>query len=616
MAVPTVNIRVNYRGDGVTTAFVFGFYVPKPEYMAVIYRDVDGTPRTRTDFTVVLNANQDVAPGGVLTFDTAPVDGELGVIYRFVPYQQQTSYTPYDPFRAKSHEAALDFLEFQIQQLKEIMDRAVVSDPVDPGEQLLLPAYSPGRHWQWSTTVQGAITNGLTLTEQDARWAAKVHGHAQTDVTGLVDDLAARELTVDHDADVASLQGQINVLSTGKADDNAVVKLTGNQSIAGTKTFSSTPQSTVEPASNTGLANKGYVDRVYNSLVGIIVKGVLDLSPGDSALPPAPQNGDTYFVGVAGTVTVSLNGAAPAPLLVPVDSRLIWVQDSNFWLFQAPATGTVIASSVSYDPSGDTIITSTNVQGALGELDTAAADLQTDKLDRVDPIAEGFGLSVEPTGGGWYGRRTVNDGAVGIKLDQPDITLQLLRIDAGNALLSIPLEGSPAFTRLRHPVGNENRYTTRDVGADINGPLNLLDAGSADNHAARLVQTMRRDATSRCTAGMRGSYYSTTSITGEMLLDPSRGNFMRFTMLAGSALRPAIQAPYDQDADSWGIDVYIDATALSNGIPLSRSNMPAGVALLYPRNLGGVLLDPGIHMFSCRKLAAGLVITYCDLAIL
>ena len=616
MAVPTVNIRVNYQGDGVTTSYVFGFYVPKPEYMAVIYRDAEGNPRERTDFTVVLNPNQDVDPGGALTFDTAPVAGELGVIFRFVPYQQQTSYTPYDPFRAKSHEGALDFLEFQIQQLKEVMDRAVVSDPVDPGEQLLLPAYSPGRHWQWSTTVQGAIANGLTLAEQDARWAAKVHGHAQTDVTGLVDALAARELTVDHDADVANLQGQINGLNSGKANDNAVVKLTGNQSIAGTKTFSSTPLSTVEPASNTGLTNKGYVDRIYNSLVGIIVKGVLDLSPGDSALPPAPQNGHTYFVGVAGTVTVSLNGAPPAPLLVPVDSRLIWVEDSNFWLFQAPATGTVIAASVSYDPSGDTIISGTNVQNALGELDTAAADLQTDKLDRVDPVAEGFGLSVEPTGGGWYARRTVNDGAVGIKLDLPDVTLQLLRLDENNALLSIPLEGSPVFTRLRHPVGDSPRYSTTDTGADIAGTLNLTTAGSGDTHAARLVQTMRRDATSRCTAGMRGSYYTETNITGEILLDPSRGNFMRYTMLAGTALRPAIQAPYDLDADSWGIDVYVDATALSNGVPVSRSNMPPTVGLLYPRNLGGVLLDPGVHMFSFRKLANGLVFTYCDLAVL
>jgi hypothetical protein len=276
----------------------------------------------------------------------------------------------------------------------------------------------------------------------------------------------------------------------------------------------------------------------------------------------------------------------------------------------------VIASSVNYDPSGDTIISGTNVQNALGELDTAAADLQTDKLNVVNPVASGLGLSVEPAGGGWYGRRTVNDGAIGLKLDNPGVTLQLLRIDAAEALLSVPLEGSPTFTRLRHPVDNATRYSTTDTGADITGDLNLTTAGTTDNHAARLVQTMRRDTTSRCTAGMRGAYYTEINISGEILLDPSRGNFMVYTMLAGQAIRPAIQAPYDQDADSWGIDVYVDATALSAGVPISRSNMPAGVGLLYPRNLGGVLLDPGIHMFSFRKLSTGLVFTYCDLAVL
>ena len=170
MAVPTVSIRVNYEGDGVTTDFVFGFYVPKPEYMAVLYRDPDtGNPRERTDFTVVLNSDQENAPGGILTFDTAPADGELGVIYRFVPYQQQTSYTPYDPFRAKSHEAALDFLEFQIQQIKEIADRAVVSDPIVPEGAITLPVWSPGRHLVWSNTNAGLMTSGLTLAEHATR---------------------------------------------------------------------------------------------------------------------------------------------------------------------------------------------------------------------------------------------------------------------------------------------------------------------------------------------------------------------------------------------------------------------------------------------------------------
>jgi len=55
---------------------------------------------------------------------------------------------------------------------------------------------------------------------------------------------------------------------------------------------------------------------------------------------------------------------------------------------------------------------------------------------------------------------------------------------------------------------------------------------------------------------------------------------------------------------------------VSGGLPLSRNLLPANVGLLYPKNLGGVLIQPGLHMFSCRKMAGGLVITYCDLAVL
>jgi hypothetical protein len=60
-----------------------------------------------------------------------------------------------------------------------------------------------------------AKTSGLQ-SALDAK-AALVHTHAQSDVTGLVTALAA------------------------KADDTAVVKLTGGQTIAGVKTFSSSP---------------------------------------------------------------------------------------------------------------------------------------------------------------------------------------------------------------------------------------------------------------------------------------------------------------------------------------------------------------------------------------
>ena len=52
--------------------------------------------------------------------------------------------------------------------------------------------------------------------------------------------------------------GQLNA----KANDNAVVKLSGNQTIAGIKTFSSLPVCNLSPTANNHLANKAYVDSI------------------------------------------------------------------------------------------------------------------------------------------------------------------------------------------------------------------------------------------------------------------------------------------------------------------------------------------------------------------
>ncbi|MGQ2779200.1 hypothetical protein ACT6DZ_08920, partial [Campylobacter coli] len=49
-----------------------------------------------------------------------------------------------------------------------------------------------------------------------------------------------------------------------KANANATVNLTGNQTIAGIKTFSAPPVSATNPTANNQVANKAYVDSVVN----------------------------------------------------------------------------------------------------------------------------------------------------------------------------------------------------------------------------------------------------------------------------------------------------------------------------------------------------------------
>ena len=58
---------------------------------------------------------------------------------------------------------------------------------------------------------------------------------------------------------------EVNNLLNAKANSNAVVALSGNQTIAGVKTFSSVPISATNPTANNQVANKAYVDTVANA---------------------------------------------------------------------------------------------------------------------------------------------------------------------------------------------------------------------------------------------------------------------------------------------------------------------------------------------------------------
>ncbi|EPS7117636.1 hypothetical protein ACVHBN_000379 [Campylobacter coli] len=62
---------------------------------------------------------------------------------------------------------------------------------------------------------------------------------------------------------------EVDTRVNAKANANAVVTLTGNQTIAGIKTFSVPPVSATNPTANNQVANKSYVDTVGNSKVAL-----------------------------------------------------------------------------------------------------------------------------------------------------------------------------------------------------------------------------------------------------------------------------------------------------------------------------------------------------------
>lgn len=124
MSVTTTTTRIQYSGDDITTAFTFSFRVYTAGDLTV-YTTISGVDTLQvldTDYTATVNATT-AAPGGTLTFTTAPVTGDTITIYRDLDATQGTAYTVGGPFPASAHETALDRLTLLVQDLTERVNR-------------------------------------------------------------------------------------------------------------------------------------------------------------------------------------------------------------------------------------------------------------------------------------------------------------------------------------------------------------------------------------------------------------------------------------------------------------------------------------------------------------
>ena len=124
MTVSSTNTKNSYSGDGSTTVFTYNFPINSLAELAVISRSSLGTETTKTlnsDYTIVDNG----ASGGSVTFSTAPAASETIVLIRDTNLTQTTDYLANDPFPAETHEAALDKLTFQVQEMQEELGRSL-----------------------------------------------------------------------------------------------------------------------------------------------------------------------------------------------------------------------------------------------------------------------------------------------------------------------------------------------------------------------------------------------------------------------------------------------------------------------------------------------------------
>jgi len=120
-----VRLRAALATDTLTFSTIKGMTDPATE-LDVYLRDESGTPATDTLQTISTHYTLTTLVDGlptVVDMVTTPSATQRIVVVRNIPYAQNSSYSGSGAFPADSHEAALDKMQAQIQQLEEKLQR-------------------------------------------------------------------------------------------------------------------------------------------------------------------------------------------------------------------------------------------------------------------------------------------------------------------------------------------------------------------------------------------------------------------------------------------------------------------------------------------------------------
>lgn len=160
MTVSSNTPRADYDCNGVTTNFTVPFQFFLTNEIKVLKTDTTVTPNVvttlalTTDYVVTGGAG---STGAITTVSTFPTGIKLSILPN-LPLTQLTHYIPGDPFPAASHEAALDRLDLQDQQLSEQMSRALILPPTTVGVDTTMPIPVANTALGWNSTATGLAT--------------------------------------------------------------------------------------------------------------------------------------------------------------------------------------------------------------------------------------------------------------------------------------------------------------------------------------------------------------------------------------------------------------------------------------------------------------------------
>ncbi len=251
MTVSSQVTRADYNGNGVTTLFSVPFYFVDQTHLTVlstvIATGVSTALTLATNYTV---SGAGVSTGGSITILTAPAGTVRITILRNVPYLQNTHYVPNDPFPATSHEAALDLLTMEAQQINEILGRTVTfpsSDPTGIGATIPNAVTRAGKVFAFDSTGAPSVANNVVDITAVAANATNINTVAAN--IGSVNSVAANAANINtvatNNTNVTNVGGNIANVNTVAGNATNINTVAGNNANISTVATNNANVSTV-----------------------------------------------------------------------------------------------------------------------------------------------------------------------------------------------------------------------------------------------------------------------------------------------------------------------------------------------------------------------------------
>ena len=236
----TENTRVRYTGDGVLKEFSYPFNPIDLSYVKV-YKNLQ--PVTAPDVTI---------SSGVVTFNTAPAEGDSIVIIREKPLTYDSGIVSKGIISPDSLDNLAVELLGQIQQVNEKLDRVPVY-PIDTamtGEEILnqfnqdvsdvrdAKISIKGKVEEIDTIVSSGLTEITEATSEGKIQITEEKNAALTAVETFTAPLIERAETAATEAEASRANAEEWAKSV---DAENIVHRTGDESVDGRKTFTNTP---------------------------------------------------------------------------------------------------------------------------------------------------------------------------------------------------------------------------------------------------------------------------------------------------------------------------------------------------------------------------------------